>query len=43
MARKKNDSDRVDLAAFDQAGARVLDTPLTSEVEGFISKVRAVA
>jgi DNA gyrase subunit A len=31
--RKKKDSDRVDLAAFDQPGARVLDNPLITEVE----------
>jgi DNA gyrase subunit A len=33
MARRKNDSKRVDLSAFDQAGARVIDNPLTTEVE----------
>ncbi|WP_430780012.1 DNA gyrase/topoisomerase IV subunit A [Actinoplanes sp. G11-F43] len=32
MARRKNDK-RVDLSAFDQAGARVIDNPLTTEVE----------
>ncbi|MET0425913.1 MAG: DNA topoisomerase IV subunit A [Actinoplanes sp.] len=32
MARRKNDN-RVDLSAFDQAGARVIDNPLTTEVE----------
>jgi DNA gyrase subunit A len=33
MARRKNESQRVDLSAFDQAGARVIDNPLTTEVE----------
>ena len=33
MARRKNDSPRVDLSAFDRAGARVVDNPLTTEVE----------
>ena len=33
MARRKNDIKRVDLSAFDQAGARVIDNPLTTEVE----------
>ena len=33
MARRKNDSQRVDLSAFDQAGARVIDNPITTEVE----------
>jgi DNA gyrase subunit A len=33
MARRKNDIKRTDLSAFDQAGARVLDNPLTTEVE----------
>src|SRR4051794_5877377 len=33
MARRKNDQSRVDLSAFDQAGARVIDNPLTTEVE----------
>ena len=33
MARRKNETNRVDLAAFDQAGARVVDNPLTTEVE----------
>jgi DNA gyrase subunit A len=32
MARRKSDK-RVDLSAFDQAGARVIDNPLTTEVE----------
>jgi DNA gyrase subunit A len=30
MARRKNDNSRVDLSAFDQAGARVIDNPLTT-------------
>jgi DNA gyrase subunit A len=33
MARRKNESQRVDLSAFDQAGARVIDNPLSTEVE----------
>src|SRR4051794_5617512 len=33
MARRKNEQSRVDLSAFDQAGARIIDTPLTTEVE----------
>ncbi|GAA0554237.1 DNA topoisomerase 4 subunit A [Paractinoplanes ferrugineus] len=33
MARRKNTDNRVDLSAFDQAGARVIDNPLTTEVE----------
>ncbi|GID27331.1 DNA gyrase/topoisomerase IV subunit A [Paractinoplanes brasiliensis] len=33
MARRKNDIKRTDLSAFDQAGARVLDNPLITEVE----------
>jgi DNA gyrase subunit A len=33
MARRKNETQRVDLSAFDQAGARVIDNPLTTEVE----------
>ncbi|MEV4755924.1 DNA topoisomerase (ATP-hydrolyzing) [Micromonospora sp. NPDC049559] len=33
MARGKNTGSKVDLSAFDQAGARVLDNPLTTEVE----------
>src|SRR5689334_23966956 len=33
MARRKNDTSRVDLSAFDQAGARVIDNPLTTEIE----------
>ncbi len=33
MARRKNEQTRVDLSAFDQAGARVIDNPLTTEVE----------
>jgi DNA gyrase subunit A len=33
MARRKNTENRVDLSAFDQAGARVIDNPLTTEVE----------
>ncbi|GAA0510856.1 DNA topoisomerase (ATP-hydrolyzing) [Paractinoplanes deccanensis] len=33
MARRKNDTKRTDLSAFDQAGARILDNPLTTEVE----------
>src|ERR1700754_1056055 len=33
MARRKNESQRVDLSAFDQAGRRVIDNPLTTEVE----------
>ena len=28
MARRKNENNRVDLSAFDQAGARVIDNPL---------------
>ena len=32
MARRKSEK-RVDLSAFDQAGARVIDNPLTTEVE----------
>src|SRR3954447_4318864 len=33
MARRKNENNRVDPSAFDQAGARVIDNPLTTEVE----------
>jgi DNA gyrase subunit A len=33
MARRQGPSSKVDLSAFDQAGARVLDTPITTEVE----------
>ncbi|GLY95833.1 DNA topoisomerase IV subunit A [Actinoplanes sp. NBRC 103695] len=33
MARRKNESQRVDLSAFDQAGAHVIDNSLTTEVE----------
>ncbi|HET6531292.1 MAG TPA: DNA topoisomerase IV subunit A [Actinoplanes sp.] len=33
MARRKNDSSRVDLSAFDQAGARVIDNSITTEME----------
>ena len=33
MARRKNEQTRVDLSAFDQAGARVIDNPITTEVE----------
>ena len=33
MARRKKEQSRVDLSAFDQAGARVIDNPLTTEVE----------
>jgi len=33
MARRKNESSRVDLSSFDQAGARVIENPITTEVE----------
>src|ERR1700754_3948700 len=33
MARRKNETTRVDPSAFDQAGARVFDNPLSTEVE----------
>jgi len=33
MARRKNESQRVDLSAFDQAGARVIDNSISTEVE----------
>ncbi len=33
MARRKGNELRVDLSAFDQAGARVVDNPLVTEVE----------
>ncbi len=33
MARRKPEQSRVDLSAFDQAGARVIDNPITTEVE----------
>ena len=33
MARRKGKPSKVDLSAFDQAGARVLDNPLATEVE----------
>ncbi|MEV1289463.1 DNA topoisomerase IV subunit A [Micromonospora sp. NPDC049679] len=33
MARRKGTQSQVDLSAFDQAGAHVLDNPLTTEVE----------
>ena len=33
MARRKGKEPRVDLSAFDQAGARVVDNPLVTEVE----------
>jgi DNA gyrase subunit A len=32
MARRKGTQSKVDLSAFDQAGARVLDNPLTTEI-----------
>ena len=32
MARRKNETNRVDLAAFEHAGARIVDNPLTTEV-----------
>ena len=31
MARRKNDNNRVDPSAFDQAGARVIDNPLKAD------------
>src|SRR3954453_22690794 len=33
MARRKNEANRVDLSAFDQDGARVIDNPITTKVE----------
>src|ERR1700716_3970617 len=33
MARSRGTQSKVDLSAFDQAGARVLDNPLVTEVE----------
>jgi DNA gyrase subunit A len=33
MARRKSDANRIDLSAFAQAGARIVDNPLTTEVE----------
>ncbi len=33
MARRKNPTTRVDPSAFDQAGARVFDNPVTTEIE----------
>lgn len=34
MARRKDSkSAKVDLSAFDEAGARIIDNPLTTEVE----------
>src|SRR3954468_9246846 len=33
MARRKTETTRVDPSAFDQAGARVIDNPLSTEVE----------
>ncbi|WP_019819123.1 DNA gyrase/topoisomerase IV subunit A [Saccharomonospora saliphila] len=33
MARRKNTTSRVDPSAFDQAGARIFDTPVRSEIE----------
>src|SRR3954467_2521964 len=33
MARRKTETSRVDPSAFDQAGARVIDNPITTEVE----------
>ncbi len=33
MARRKDDRAKADLSAFDQAGARVFDNPLVTEVE----------
>ncbi|BCJ69653.1 DNA gyrase/topoisomerase IV subunit A [Polymorphospora rubra] len=33
MARRKGNQPKVDLSAFDQAGARIIDNPLTTEVE----------
>jgi len=33
MARRKNEQSRVDLSAFDQAGARVIDNSITTEIE----------
>ena len=32
MARRKDDRAKADLSAFDQAGARVFDNPLVTEV-----------
>src|ERR1700759_3809100 len=33
MARRKTEAQRVDPSAFDQAGARIIDNPLTTEIE----------
>jgi DNA gyrase subunit A len=33
MARRKTESARVDLSSFDQAGARVIDNPIKTEIE----------
>ena len=33
MARSRSTKSTVDLSSFDQAGARVLDNPLVTEVE----------
>src|SRR3954467_8705316 len=33
MARRKTETSRVDPSAFDQAGARVIDNPITTEIE----------
>ncbi|RSM49415.1 DNA topoisomerase IV [Actinoplanes sp. ATCC 53533] len=33
MARRKAEGQRVDLSAFERAGARIIDNPLTTEVE----------
>jgi DNA gyrase subunit A len=33
MARRKSHASQIDLSAFERAGARIVDTPLTTEVE----------
>src|SRR5882762_1428725 len=33
MARRKSGASQIDLSAFERAGARVVDNPLTTEVE----------
>jgi DNA gyrase subunit A len=33
MARRKGTPPKIDLSAFDRAGARIVDNPLVTEVE----------
>ena len=42
MARRKKPITRVDPAAFDQAGARVFDNPVTTEIESYLEYAYSV-